>query len=310
MASALNKELWLNDYAAKLTRENTFYTGAKNDSAFVRQAANIVVPNGNLASQVRTITGATSLPLTAVKATADFLEYAPITYAIDPIYVHNVDETEYSFDLRSAVLDEQVRFLQEAVDYKIAYEWTVDSSSSIVASTGSARANVFGNASAKAITYNDVVNAGILLNRQNVPMNGRRLLVSPTMLGDIVKFAEFIDKDELGKQAIIEGFVGRVAGFDVYVTSKLGSFVAAGSKKAISATDLATDLEAAIAFHPAMVRYGIGTKDSGSIGLDFNKAPGFLGAELFEAWVRVGATPSYKEVSNSTTGIVTLKEVV
>lgn len=308
------KELWLKEYAAKLTRENTFYIGAKNDSEYVKAAGVITAPQSAGLPTIGTLTDGTSLPVTATKATFDYLEYSPATYTFGPIYVHNIDEAELSFDGMSAILDESVRALQEQIDYKIAYEWTANAvSGSLVTTTGTARTNIFGNASAKAITFTDITNANIALNKQNVPQTGRRLLVDAVGYGDIISLTQFIDASVIDRKAIVDGFVGRVGGFDVFWTTKLGSFVAAGTKKAIDATDLATDRSAAIAYHPSFVRYGVGTATSNGIGIKFTDPTGyFIDGQMMEGWARVGATPAYKDAGDSTgiLGVVTIKEGV
>jgi len=311
MATALNKQLWLKDFAGLMFAANSFYKGAKDDSASIKEYGNIVLPQSSATNTVTEITSATSLPLAINKAAATFTEYTPIMLGFTPFFVQNLDETEFSFDLRKEYLADNVGYLLETAEKYIGTEWTVTASGSIIATTGTARTNTFGNASAKAVKYANIVAAATLLDRQNVPRAGRRLAVTPTFLADIILMPEFIDKDITGKAALVDGFVGRIAGFDVYMTSQLGSFVAAGTKKLYNASNLATDLEAAVAFHPSTVRYGMGTKETGGMNIKFTDPTGYFNSGgAVEGWVRVGATTKYGAVSNIVKGVVTIKEVV
>ena len=133
------------------------------------------------------------------------------------------------------------------------------------------------------------------------------------MHADLLKMNQLIGLNVFNPtyDALIDGLVGRIGGFDVYVSDYVGSFTTANAKKAIDAADLATDLEASIAYHPNFVRYGMGNKKSGGIHLAFSDGGLQMSyGDVINGWLRVGASPAYKAVSNVTTGIVTIKEVV
>ena len=68
----------------------------------------------------------------------------------------------------------------------------------------------------------DIANARALLNRQSVPMADRYMMVSPEREQDLLNIQNFISAERYAsREALIEGFVGRVFGFDVYVHNEL-----------------------------------------------------------------------------------------
>lgn len=68
----------------------------------------------------------------------------------------------------------------------------------------------------------DIANARALLNRQNVPMADRYMLISPEREQDLLNIDNFISAEKYAsREALIEGMVGRVFGFNVMVHTEL-----------------------------------------------------------------------------------------
>jgi hypothetical protein len=70
------------------------------------------------------------------------------------------------------------------------------------------------------IEVKDITNAHKLLNIQKVPMDNRYMLVSPTQLSYLLNIDTFVEAHRLGSvEAIRNGFVGRIMGFDVVLSN-------------------------------------------------------------------------------------------
>lgn len=68
----------------------------------------------------------------------------------------------------------------------------------------------------------DIAAARTLLNRQNVPMEDRFMLISPEREGDLISIDNFNNADRYGsREGLLEGMVGRVYGFNVMVHTEL-----------------------------------------------------------------------------------------
>jgi len=99
--------------------------------------------------------------------------------------------------------------------------------------------------------YGHIVDMRTKLNRNNVPMQGRWVVVSPEIYAALLQDNRFIKANEAGTtQGLREGFVGRMAGFDVYESNTVpeptsGTYhVIAGSSIACTFADQITETEA------------------------------------------------------------------
>ena len=107
-------------------------------------------------------------------------------------------------------------------------------------------------AGASGSPYNLAVELRTILNRDNVPEAGRWMIVSPEVYGVALLDPRFISADRSGDggQALRSGFVGRMAGFDVFESNQTpdptaGTYaVIAGHKIAASYADQILETEA------------------------------------------------------------------
>lgn len=81
----------------------------------------------------------------------------------------------------------------------------------------------FSNTPLDTISKGDFLAARKLLNIQNVPMSDRYCLISPLRESDILGIAEFVRVDESGaSEALRNGRIGKLFGFDVFMSSQAG----------------------------------------------------------------------------------------
>ena len=99
--------------------------------------------------------------------------------------------------------------------------------------------------------YGHIVGMRTKLNRANIPMGNRWLVVSPEVYAALLQDNRFIKANEAGTtQGLREGFVGRIAGFDVYESNTVpeptaGTYhVIAGHSMAVTFADQITETEA------------------------------------------------------------------
>jgi N4-gp56 family major capsid protein len=77
-----------------------------------------------------------------------------------------------------------------------------------------------------AVTYDDIVDAHALLDEDNVPMDGRVLVVNSAILADLRKDPEFTNYDKTGIKGLVEsetGIVGQIFSTPVYFTNAVKS---------------------------------------------------------------------------------------
>ena len=67
--------------------------------------------------------------------------------------------------------------------------------------------------------YEQVVKLKLMLDKKNVPVTGRKLAVPPELHALLLQDQRFIGTGGLkAEEALINGLVGRLAGFDVYMS--------------------------------------------------------------------------------------------
>jgi len=305
---ALNQQMWTKDFQENLLPINTFYSKGKNDSAFVAYNK-VIIPNYSGVPTIKNLSGL-SLPEAVGVIAHTEQSYDMATYVSSPVYVNNIEETEFAYDKRMSVMQETINYMKDKVAETILWNWTVTASNSILATTGtSTRANVYGNTGVKRLLLADIRNAQTKLNIQNVPMEGRVLVLDPLMYEDILVEVAALQYGNIIEKAVSEGAVARIMGFDVYMRGATTGFVTGGAtKRAIGAASASTDLSSAVAYHPDFVRYATGNKDNGGIKVFMQEdAPEYY-STVFSALVRVGGSPSYVVNTNTIKGVVTIVE--
>lgn len=76
-------------------------------------------------------------------------------------------------------------------------------------------------ADATSLAKADILLARKLLNEQNVPLDGRSAIISPAEEASVLAISEFVRVDESGgSEALRNGRIGKLFGFDFYVSSQ------------------------------------------------------------------------------------------
>jgi hypothetical protein len=191
---------------------------------------------------------------------------------IGPTYIKLDENHTWSFDARQAKTNELMAGLSHRAKEKVLYGWLSNANVtnySVVTDgvTGSTAPSHATTGTRKKLTFSNILAAKTMLNKQNVPSTGRVLLLPTDMIPDILGLSQFIESEKIVNAVIEEGFVGRIAGFDVieanieksYVSLPTGSTTITVS--AFSTTGL-TDSYAAYAYHPDFVAKVVGNTET------------------------------------------------
>jgi hypothetical protein len=146
------------------------------------------------------------------------------TLVIDQYYGVGVElqdmlKKQSTYNLRKPYVDEMSYALASKIDETLLAEWT-----------NVATANKM--TAVAALTFAGIVDANVLLDKANVPMSDRALIVNAAGLGDLRKLAEFTMYEKTGKEGLVTGdfgLVGRIYGAPVYMTNAIPK--AGGSAK-------------------------------------------------------------------------------
>jgi len=312
---AANKQLWTKDFAANLYDEKAWYTVGKNFDQYV-SAGICHIPQATAGIVPIEITSATALPLSVTERTYDDLTYTMKMIAASPRYVRDINAVEASFDTRSAEMKEMLGSVRQAMQIEIADKWCTTETGSVIRTSGtSTRTNLYGLASVKRLTFNDILTARAMLikSTKNVDLNNLYLVVDPILYNDLIAIGnEFVPANQISTDIFINGFVGTIGGFKVIQRGVGIPYTNATTKAAINYGDAHsnTTLSSALALAGDFVAYSKGTEGNGEIRMGIDQyATGYYG-DILQGHTRVGASPMYAASSNIVKGVVSIIEEV
>ncbi len=86
--------------------------------------------------------------------------------------------------------------------------------------TGAASENVIGDGEPVALTadnvYSYIVKLRLILDKNNVPHEGRAVVLPPDVYALLLQDSRFTGSGIMGEESARSGFIGRIAGFDIY----------------------------------------------------------------------------------------------
>lgn len=290
---ALNQEMWAKTAQELLWNNNEFYQFAMDATEYIVSGTKTVhIPN---IAGVPTVTkDRSSFPASYVQETDTEITFDMGTYDIAPRFLNITGDQELSYDKRSMIMNKSIEAIKAAVAKDTIYNWSYNlPSASKVASTGSSRTASlsFATGNRKAYTYADIVKLIQVLDTQNVPQTGRKMLVSAAGLADIRGFLVSYYSDPIVTSAISKGAIGTLLGCDVYVRASFENyFNATGSTLEVSQSTGTTMSDYILVWHPDMVAKAFGTVDGGGVKVVINENdPGYFGAS-WSLWARGGSS--------------------
>lgn len=127
------------------------------------------------------------------------------------IYVDDLKKAQANVDLLVAYTDESNYKLRDVADQFIFGMHAAAHADNIVSTITLTKDNI----------YAQLVNLKKLLSKKSVPLEMRRLAFSPDEVALLEQAPEFVKASPLGDETVRAGFVGKIAGFEVYETNNL-----------------------------------------------------------------------------------------
>lgn len=312
---AFNQILWTADLAATLYETSDWYKIGRDWSSYVN-GVTVNLPQGGSAT-VPVLEGAL-VPFTAGAATFGTKTFNNTGIFAPARTVGVANDDEASFDTRTAVMEQIVSELKQAVSQQVAYAWAPLHSSvgSIVRSTGVAtRLNQYGN-TVKKITFSDLLQAKakFLKNTIGANQNDLYIIVDPFQYIDLVDMGSaFQGVSTLTESSTVDGFVGTIAGLKVIQRSLGIPYTAAmAAKAAVDYTNAYdnTHLSAALIVEGSKVGVALGTPSNGQIALQIMENAANVFKPIMQAYTRIGAATLYDVVANTIPGVMAIVEAV
>jgi len=214
---AIQKEIWQDHIEGNLFKNNEFLLASTDASQYVLQGKVVHIPQAGALPTV--VKNRTSVPATVVQRTDTDITYVLDEFTTDPILIPNAETFELSYNKRESVLGEYESSLRQTVADNLLINWCpTGGTGTIVRTTGVSTAAHLDGATGnrKKFTVNDLKNAQLKLNKQNIPMEGRYALISADMfqqLTDDMSATQY--RDFSAAYDVKDGVLGRLFGFNI-----------------------------------------------------------------------------------------------
>jgi hypothetical protein len=156
--------------------------------------------------------------------------------------IDDIDSAQTKPKVMDAAMRDAAWGLAESIDDLLAALHSSATAGNKQGSTGSP--TVGGSLTAGSTLYDLVVNMAIKLDESNTPRNSRWVIVPPWAYGVMLKDSRFVNSTDMGNQIRTNGLIGRVAGFDVYMSNNV-----------VSGGTASTDYHAIMAGYPGAISY-------------------------------------------------------
>jgi hypothetical protein len=214
---AIQKEIWQDHIEGNLFKNNEFLLASTDAGQYVLQGKVVHIPQAGAAATV--VKNRSSVPATVVQRTDTDITYVLDEFTTDPILIPNAETFELSYNKRESVLGEYESSLRQTVADNLLIDWSPSAATGLVirttgVSTSTHLTGTTGNR--KKFTVNDLKNAQLQLNKQNIPMEGRYSLISADMfqqLTDDMSATQY--RDFSAAYDVKDGVLGRLFGFNI-----------------------------------------------------------------------------------------------
>jgi hypothetical protein len=253
--ATLLTQVFASDITKGLYPDNSFYKKSKDDSAWVDNDK-VNLPQKGAAPNV--VVDRTSLPATISQRTDTTEDYTLQEFTTDPQLIQHSEALVVAYDKRRSIVEDMTLTLNTKIADNFAVIFSPSLAANQVRTTGTARAAYATGATGtrKAITKADFIAAKLLLDRMEVPQEGRIAVLPASFMGDVLGISDFTDVEKFGVPGLPSGVVTRIMGFEVMTRSRVSMYdnTATPVKRALGSAGATTDNEGALFYHPQFVR--------------------------------------------------------
>ena len=255
---AVNVEMWQKLVKEEFFKSNAFLSTMKNADEYVVGGSSVHIPQSGGHSDAEK--NRATVPAAAVKRTDTVITYPLDEYTSTPRLITNIDQVELSYDKMNSVINEDTSYLFELAGDNILYDVSKDvlAASKIPTSGANAPASApSATGDRKILTAADLRTARKMLNKQNIPKQGRFINLSSEMFDQLMSDDKLWDtyQKTLNQR---EGELGRLFGFQILERSSVLVSDNAQTIKAPNAAAATTDADTALFYQSNAVERALG----------------------------------------------------
>lgn len=283
---AIQRELWQNMIIEGLFADNSFMSKAVNDDMYVNMGKKVHIPNAGAPSAVEI--DRPSLPAEVKTRTDVDVEYSLNELTTDPIRIPHAETVELSYSKRNSVISQDRLQLIEKAAEQMLYNWAPDSTH-FVRTSGTKKVTAHtkdATGERKALVKADVLDLMTKFNADNIPQEGRYLLL------DAYMYAQLLDDLTEGDQRAFfasadaqRGILGQLFSFNVMQRSQVLRYATGGPLTKWSVSGETSDNAAGLAWQTNSLSRALGEVKM----FDSTDNPLYYG-DIYSFLIRVGGT--------------------
>jgi hypothetical protein len=283
---AIQRELWQNTIIEGLFADNSFMSKAVNDDMYVNMGKKVHIPNAGAPSAVEI--DRSSLPAEVKTRTDVDVEYSLNELTTDPIRIPHAETVELSYSKRNSVISQDRLQLIEKAAEQMLYNWAPDSTH-FVRTSGTKKVTAHtkdATGERKALVKADVLDLMTKFNADNIPQEGRYLLL------DAYMYAQLLDDLTEGDQRAFfasadaqRGILGQLFSFNVMQRSQVLRYATSGTLTKWSVSGETSDNAAGLAWQTNSLSRALGEVKM----FDSTDNPLYYG-DIYSFLIRVGGT--------------------
>ena len=279
----LMPEIWANTIEEQLYAENGFMKLSQDHGAYIN-AQSVHLPQAGTAPKVTK--NRKVGPAANDQRTDDVLTYSLNRYYVQPRVIEFLDELQTNYPLRSSTMAHSNSALHDRIAVETLIAWAATNAAKIVRTSGAAgTANAPTGATGvrKLVTTEDIRSLAMIMDNDNVPSQGRYLMMDTYMYYELFGIDHLLRKDYMNKAALPSGVIDVLFGFNIMMRTGTPVYTNAGTPavKPLSdegvATAAAADNRSCTAWHPSFVAQALGDinvfineKDANNFGTVFS----------------------------------------
>lgn len=280
---AIQKEIWQSAIVEGLFADDSFLSKAVNDDQWVNQGHVVHIPQAGAPSAVEK--NRATLPAEIKTRTDTDLTYVLSEFTTDPVRIDHADTVELSYSKVTSILSQDRLALMEKVAEDFIFNWSPAADHTLETS-GDAIDAYTSKATGKrrAIVKADVLKLMTAFNEENIPQEGRYLLLDAQMYSQLLNDLTANENSAfLASANAQQGVLGKLYSFNIMMRSKSALYTTAKAPKNWATTGAATDLAAALAWHTGTVSRALGAVEA----FEQQRAPEYYG-DIYSFLVRCG----------------------
>jgi hypothetical protein len=215
---ATAQELWLSQLAENLFNDNMFLMSSRDWSS----STNGKTVYWNESGAKPNVKFNSTTGYDAATQRTDVLRSFGLDEVISqPTLVQWTDEYVTNYAKMADIIEDHRMTVGDEAALRILYTWAPTLAANIVRTSGAAKtaAAPAATGTRNRITLADILSARTVLNKDNIPMQGRVMMVPADMEADMMAIDNFISVDYKENKPIQNGMIGTILGMPVFVHS-------------------------------------------------------------------------------------------